>query len=314
MKTRIFLVTVILLCNHLFCSETLDQLELSDSLRNLVNPVGVVSSLFPAEDISNSSSSGIVKTCKAFLDIFATQSSLFTKCLVENARPFRFCETCVTPFERASTVYKDLTTDVNCVKELLMADRVQVLTLVYQNMNDVWAKAYCPQCFASITEESENATVNSTLADSTLEFFDLFNNMTLCMNNTMQDIDPEGTKHGNSSFCTKCQAQYKALNDKFTAMMQETSSEICMDVVDMMNYTRLMWSSGYNCSHRNGDLAPVLVITGVICALPVIFYVANRLTGQVNERTIVVPKRMKRPKSYGSMSSSQQTVLNSQRR
>ncbi|XP_046580086.1 osteopetrosis-associated transmembrane protein 1-like isoform X2 [Haliotis rubra] len=195
-----------------------------------------------------------------------------------------------------------------------MADRVQVLTLVYQNMNDIWAKAYCQQCFASITEESQNATVNSTLSVSTVEFFHLFTNMTHCMNNTMQDIDPEGMNHGNSSVCFKCRTQYKSLNDKFTAMMQDTSSEICMDVVDTMNYTRLVWSTVYNCSHRNGDLAPVLVITGVICALPVIFYVANRLTGQVNERTIVVPKRMKRPKSYGSMSTSQQTVLNSQRR
>ncbi|XP_046361898.2 osteopetrosis-associated transmembrane protein 1-like [Haliotis rufescens] len=312
-RTCILLVTVIMLCDKFQWSETLDNSELEDSLWNFVNPNGVEGSLSYTEDISNSSSSGIVQTCKAFLEHFAKESSLFTRCLVENARPFRFCETCVTYYERASTVYTDLTTDANCVKELLTADRVQVLTLVYQNMNNVWTTAYCPQCFASVTEESVNATVNSTLAESTLEFFDLFNNMTHCMNNTMQDIDPESIKHGNSSFCVKCQTQYRSLNDKYTAIMDETKSQICMDVVDMMNYTRLMWSEGYHCSHRNGELAPVLVITGVICALPVIFYVCNRLTGQVNERTIVVQKRLKHPKSYGSMSNSQQTLLNSQR-
>lgn len=106
--TCILFVTVILLCDKFQWSETLDNSELEDSSWNFVNPNGVEGSLSYTEDISNSSSSGIVKTCKAFLEYFAKESSLFTRCLVENARPFRFCVTCVTYYERASTVYTDL--------------------------------------------------------------------------------------------------------------------------------------------------------------------------------------------------------------
>ena len=50
----------------------------------------------------------INKPCGAFLNAYAEHSSVFTKCLVKNARPFRMCETCVEPYKKAITVFQDL--------------------------------------------------------------------------------------------------------------------------------------------------------------------------------------------------------------
>ena len=59
-------------------------------------------------DMSSHNSSEIYVDCKAFIFEFAKQASRFIECSIDNARPFRFCEGCVTHFQKAKTVYNDI--------------------------------------------------------------------------------------------------------------------------------------------------------------------------------------------------------------
>ena len=59
-------------------------------------------------EISSHNSSQVYVDCQAFILEFAKQASQFIKCSVDNSRPFRFCEGCVTHFKKAKTVYNDI--------------------------------------------------------------------------------------------------------------------------------------------------------------------------------------------------------------
>ncbi|XP_041352212.1 osteopetrosis-associated transmembrane protein 1-like isoform X2 [Gigantopelta aegis] len=234
--------------------------------------------------------STITKPCAAFLKSYAEHTSVFTKCLVENARPFRLCETCVKPFKKAITVFEDMNDESNpCFKRLLGADRVQVIRLLNNNMQSMWKMADCKNCFSSVTEDPNNGTVNVTVSNSTEEFQQLFHTLGKCMNDTIENPDENGPT--NVTVCTKCRVDYRSLNKHFESIQDATMNHACMDVVDMMNYTRLIWSDRYNCTHRKGDDGPVLGVAIVICLLPIVFYVCHRVYGNRYPKQIVQRKK-----------------------
>ncbi|ESO87406.1 hypothetical protein LOTGIDRAFT_166554 [Lottia gigantea] len=253
--------------------------------------------------LNHNSTAPILQPCQAYLQMFAESASNFTECLILNARPFRFCESCVVHYTKARGVYRDLfeRKDKECHDALLKADRIQVLTLVYNNMLNVWSNADCENCFETIVE-GEDGDVNFTLTNDTILFHNYFKNVSVCLNVTPGSIID--TEHQwNSSDCIKCKKSYSALNSHYEKIVKETSYHVCMDIIDMMNYTRLMWGKMLNCSHRQGDEAPVLGIAFVMGMVPVIFYTANRIFGAKHEKSIVVQKRLKKPSSvpdYGS--------------
>jgi hypothetical protein len=43
--------------------------------------------------------------CCMFLEDFANEASTFILCALERSRPLRFCEECVVPYERVTTVF-----------------------------------------------------------------------------------------------------------------------------------------------------------------------------------------------------------------
>lgn len=58
--------------------------------------------------------SNITSECCAFLDDFANEASSFIRCTIERSRPLRFCEQCVIPYERVTTVFNDIMR-VSCI-------------------------------------------------------------------------------------------------------------------------------------------------------------------------------------------------------
>lgn len=50
----------------------------------------------------------VLPDCQAFVHEFSKNAAQFIKCSVDNARPFRFCEGCVTYFTKTLNVYKTI--------------------------------------------------------------------------------------------------------------------------------------------------------------------------------------------------------------
>ncbi|KAK6169337.1 hypothetical protein SNE40_020411 [Patella caerulea] len=257
-------------------------------------------------DEADNSSASIMDPCQAHLIYFAESASNFTNCLVMNSRPFRLCEGCVIPYKKATEIYQTLFDKKgdNCHDKLLRSDRIQALTLVNNNMKDVWTNADCESCFESIDEDKVTGNVNFTLTKDTVLFRKYYNTFRQCLNATPGANIPllsPGINKTNDSACIVCKQNYSSLNAHYETIVSETFQRVCMDVIDMMNYSRLTWGNELQCSHRHGDLGPVLGITFVMCMLPAIFYISNRIFGAAQEKSIVTQKRLKMPvKDYGS--------------
>ncbi|XP_050393616.1 osteopetrosis-associated transmembrane protein 1 [Patella vulgata] len=258
-------------------------------------------------DEADNSSSSIMDSCQANLIYFAESASNFTNCLVMNSRPFRLCEGCVIPYKKATEIYQALFDKKgdDCHDKLLRSDRIQALTLVNKNMEDVWNNADCESCFESIDEDKETGNVNFTLTKDTVLFRRYYDTFRQCLNATPGADIPLLLKNGinktNVSACIVCKQNYSSLNAHYETIVSQTFQRVCMDIIDMMNYSRLTWGNDLQCSHRHGDLGPILGITFVMCMLPAIFYISNRIFGAAQEKSIVTQKRLKMPvKDYGS--------------
>ena len=58
---------------------------------------------------------------------------------------------------------------------------------------------------------------------------------------------------------------------------------MCMDVVDLFNYTRIAWSKGYKCSYRDIDELNVFLISGSFTLATVLFYILMRIFNKKEE-------------------------------
>ncbi|CAG0906640.1 unnamed protein product [Darwinula stevensoni] len=73
--------------------------------------------------------------------------------------------------------------------------------------------------------------------------------------------------------CDRCQDSYRALNHIYADVLGDIDADhICMDIVDAMNMTRMVWSQNLKCTQRNVTAeAPFIVVT-CMCILPPLFY------------------------------------------
>ncbi|XP_053396894.1 osteopetrosis-associated transmembrane protein 1-like isoform X3 [Mercenaria mercenaria] len=232
---------------------------------------------------TRSNTSNIRPDCKAFIQEFGLRSSRFIKCSVDNARPFRFCEGCVVHYRRSKTVYNDIVendeTLDNCRKELLNSDRVQVITSVQRDIDKIWENADCKECFSSISEDT-NGTVHYTLTKRTVQFLTVYRNFTHCI--------PSNRTH-NNTVCENCNQFYMEMNKMFDTMLNDPLSpqHVCMDIVDMMNYTRLTWGEQLKCTNVHKEYTAVLTIAVGLLLLPPVFYVALAVYGTKRTRNLI---------------------------
>ncbi|KAL5010452.1 hypothetical protein ScPMuIL_012757 [Solemya velum] len=254
-------------------------------MENLTLTGGLQTNSIPIEPIH--------EVCYAYMLEFGKASSAFVNCSVGYSRPFRVCEECVVHYETSVVIYNEIIQDEHsskCKDKLLKADRIQILNQVYQNIHDVWNDARCSKCFSSVNYK--NASVRYEKDNKTAEFVDQFEAMNICILNKSSTQSVH--KGRNETICNRCEKNYKMLNDLYRSMSKESPEGICMDVVDMMNYTRQMWGSTLKCSKRPIDMVPIIVIAVIVLLMPVIFYISNRIYGQKQYRKLMKQKRMSR--------------------
>ena len=60
-----------------------------------------------------------------------------------------------------------------------------------------------------------------------------------------------------------------------------------------MNYTRLLWSRDFGCTRTQGDVTAVLLLSGLFCCLPLVFYIGNKIYGNQHRTKILKRKCFK---------------------
>lgn len=240
--------------------------------------------------ISNSSAPyPVYDSCFAYLEEFGVHASKFIKCTIEKARPFRFCEECVAYYKHTMQSYADILEDDEdndgCKGLLLNADRIQVLNEIYNNIHQIWSEANCKGCFSSVSIDI-NGTVVFQYSKDTTEFIDKYKTVSSCFRHYSL---PKGH---NDSVCDVCRSNYTQLNTFFKKVRAAKDDLVCMDLVDMMNYTRLMWGKQLHCSRHSADDAIVVILAIILLTMPVLFYGGARYFVARTKRKLMLQKRM----------------------
>ncbi|XP_070568521.1 osteopetrosis-associated transmembrane protein 1-like [Ptychodera flava] len=231
--------------------------------------------------------------CLLILKEFGRAASHFTSCAVVHSRPFRFCEDCVHQYVSLKQYYEDILNH-SCGNALLKQDRIVIVQQTYDFAVGLWSAANCDGCF-----QKSNGTINyDAISEETTHFQSILNDTTKCFANNSDEYVPQlftmpvpsslVFSTVNDSVCNECQGLYKNLSEYFRDMgLQE---EICMDVVDAMNYTQYLWSKEFHCREPVRNPVLIIALSVFFCSLPVFFYVGSKIHTTRIERKLVKRK------------------------
>ncbi|CAG5128337.1 unnamed protein product [Candidula unifasciata] len=248
------------------------------------------------EDLSvGSTDTNVSNPCELVYKEYLNVIDNFTHCELQHARPFQLCLSCAEQFEQTKAMFWNLTEEpkhVECKNKYLQSDKVQIIPTMQSNMEDIWNKAHCQNCYMYKPDGLGAGTiVNRT---DVARFIELYQNLTDCLNATKDMSAPEHNFGNSSSKCQTCNASYTLLTAHYNSMYSTYSGDVCMDLVDRMNYTRKLWTLHFRCTHREGDhdLLPVVAISCIVACTPILFYVSLRVTSKVGRKKIFKQKRL----------------------
>lgn len=238
----------------------------------------------------------IEASCLSYYSYLAKLGSTFTRCVVSYSRPFRVCENCLRYYMQITEAKSLIKNDVDlyatslyqnglkCQNIVEATDKVQTIVKIFQTIDTIWDQANCNDCFES--SYLNNGTFNYTIKEKYEQFNTLHQNLEICIFNFTQNpisLDPLfQTYTPNATLCNTCQNEYINLSKNFKFLGKERN--LCMDVVDLFNYTRITWSKGYKCSYRDIDELYVNLISGFVITLTLGFYVLVRLISRKEAR------------------------------
>jgi len=203
--------------------------------------------------------------CVKMLDDFTAASTKFTSCVLLNGRPLHYCEMCYQEYVNVTVAYDRIDLDTNktsgpnCHQEILQLDYVQVVSVMYQDVQNLWQRSNCDQCF-----DVANKTVYTVKNDTRImikkidDTLDCFNDFAVIGGDSSDDV------------CTYCHNLYYDANSKYRDIKQRKG--LCSDLVDAMNQTRLNWGEKYHCSLAVKDNGEIWGITAIMLVLPVFLY------------------------------------------
>ncbi|XP_062323845.1 osteopetrosis-associated transmembrane protein 1 isoform X1 [Osmerus eperlanus] len=219
--------------------------------------------------------------CVELLRIFGQRYVSNVNCLVSYARPVQVCENCLVHYNSLTEIYTNISSDqmgpgnVSCRDSLLRSDRLMLIYLLYDNLEEIWTTSGCDHCV--------NEGLNQ-LTNDTFYFMAVLNQTRSCFERYQQ-------QGNHSELCMECKATYKGLNELYGRM--EKNSTLCIDIEDAMNMTRRQWSKNFNCSLPREETVPVIAVSSFMLFLPIIFYLSSFLHSEQKKRKLIHPKRAK---------------------
>lgn len=227
-------------------------------------------------------------TCFHQLTDYASKIADLVRCSAFNARPFTMCENCIETYVNSSVTYDHMMKTVDydgtsCRDELINSDKVQVIRQLQAAVSSIWDESHCSNCFADGFADEDLAF--HELSNSTLTFNALINETFSCIDRNINATVVDNV-------CVKCSANYKDLNKLYNTMSTTSADGLCMDTVDKMNLTRMIWSNQLRCVHHKNTAWAVVLSTVVIGVLPIAFYVFVFLQADRQEHCVIPQKRL----------------------
>lgn len=87
------------------------------------------------------------ESCPELLKNFANVVSNYTYCAVKNSRPFRFCCVCQEAYVTALNGHRKIVKDKVCHKDLVMAEKYQIVEAAYDFAVHLWESSNCPGAY-----------------------------------------------------------------------------------------------------------------------------------------------------------------------
>ncbi|XP_072018846.1 osteopetrosis-associated transmembrane protein 1-like [Amphiura filiformis] len=225
-------------------------------------------------------------SCQFKLEEYGRLSSNFTNCAIVHAKPFLFCENCVKEYVVTVEAYNTITADEGenkCKDSLLFSDRVMIVNQLHLFVLNLWDDGNCDSCFEDVNDCKANRTCSLSL--DTRKFMDTYQE-------TMKCFNQYEAKNGSLvlDVCSNCSHTYNQLNERY----EETGplDDTCMDIVELMNHTRIKWSSDLKCIQFKKDVGSVVALGIFIGLLPLFFYCGVRVHAEKQTRRYMRQKRL----------------------
>lgn len=274
----------------------LDQMPLMSSLELLHSNMSYATTRPPTP---------IEPSCLSYYSYLAKLGSLFTQCVVSFSRPFRVCENCLKYYMQIQDAKDLIKNDVDvyatslykkglkCQDIVDATDKVQTIVKIFTTIDTIWTAANCEDCFSSTY--NRNATFNYTVKRGYDEFYAKHESLEFCIFNYTHNpisLDPifESYKE-NCTLCNTCKDHYVNLTEHYNSLGHEKT--LCMDVVDLFNYTRITWSKGYKCNYRDIDELPVVIISSTAILASILFYVSVRVCSKKKNHKFMKKSRIR---------------------
>ncbi|XP_026465417.1 osteopetrosis-associated transmembrane protein 1-like [Ctenocephalides felis] len=224
-------------------------------------------------------------TCHEKVLSFADTVAKFTKCSITNARPITFCENCVVDYINSVNEHKDIlsSSDVNgtCRSQWIDLDRLQLVESGFHNVIQLWERAHCIKCYDWLDNTS-----HPNLSNETQRFTKLYTETMFCINKYNKTNFKENTideeEINQKLVCIKCKQKYIDINNLYE-YIKIKNEDICMDIVDLMNKTRDLWSNNLQCWERgNHPELAFYLSTSFVATLPIFFYFSIKVYNNRN--------------------------------
>ncbi|CAF4210870.1 unnamed protein product, partial [Rotaria sordida] len=243
----------------------------------------------------------ISNPCLAILDRLSDMSSAFLNCAVSRARPFKLCEGCVDTYARLQDLvglldltYSDVDRTITCKRFLESYDSIQVVAQLISFVHNIWGLSYCDNCIKNYKDT--NGTTDYSLTNHTIKFVQKKLNFDLCIFNATGRMVPiipiDLNVTLNTNVCTVCSTVYNEINEFFIQITRDNKNGVCMDIVDTMNYTRLLWSKIYECKRHDPDYMAIIGISFFIPTIVFVFYVSALFKGERKQQKLSRQKRL----------------------
>ncbi|XP_028653456.1 osteopetrosis-associated transmembrane protein 1 [Erpetoichthys calabaricus] len=214
--------------------------------------------------------------CQALSENLTQKCNAFVNCTLRYAQPVGVCLNCYKEFYDYKSLYRiislpDKGSTDNCSQILLKSDRLQVFVVFNDFFHKLWEESEC-----------ENCVSDTVIKNDTLYFLNVLQITKSCFDTYQQP--------GNyCDVCKQCKENYSHLNEVYNKMGKNSS--LCIDIEDMMNMTRKMWSKTFNCSFSRLEAVPVIAVSSFMLFLPIIFYLSSFLHSEQKKRKLILPKR-----------------------
>nr|XP_054752704.1 osteopetrosis-associated transmembrane protein 1-like [Lytechinus pictus] len=225
---------------------------------------------------------------KELLSAYSNASSAFIECAVKNAKPVLYCGQCVLEFDLSRKAWSNIENDEECKEDILVSDKLQIVSQTQAFLTQLWRDGNCQNCY------DENLNFNAT--NSTQEFLKNYNDTMTCFLNNGGCSDDPVPVDSNMTLCDNCSEEYDRLNALYNDMSDD---QLCMDIIDLMNRTRIMWKDN-QCRKIEREFLAVVTLSVFVCILPLFFYITAMLHGTKKQQRLVEKSKERKRRSLSA--------------